>query len=237
MEPEQTYNIQRLPRDIQIEYIKNLSPIDLLYLYETNTYYRDLLDDHDVLNRLATYYQINVQITLFDDLIISLLAKLSPKEIYDLYIQYPFIEPYLNNLQITIKFYPLIKHVFEIKRVFEIKSVLEFQNTVINIKFFEIVNYINAKYGDKTNYIMLIFDNIYRRPISFIDNNIITDDIILRDAIIVRRGRKAIGKSCTVLRKFDILYILEKLNYNPEFYINTDRNELCKLIFETLNAQ
>jgi hypothetical protein len=94
------YNIERLPKDIQLEYLKELSVIDLINIYNTDKSFNKLLNDQYIINSLVTYYQLNnyqPQITTFKALIIAILSRLTPKEIYYLYNEYPFIEPYLND--------------------------------------------------------------------------------------------------------------------------------------------
>lgn len=97
-----------LPKDIKIEYLKKLSVVDLINLSNTDKSFNSLLKDEYIINSLVNYYKLNnyqPKIISFKELVTVMLSKLTPKEIYYLYTDYKFIEPYLDDLRITIKNY------------------------------------------------------------------------------------------------------------------------------------
>jgi hypothetical protein len=94
------YNIERLPKDVQLEYLKELSAIDLLNLYNTNNYFNKLLKNEDTIKSLINYYGLNnnqPKITTLMELIIGLLPRLTPKEIYCFHLMFYIIVIHLLN--------------------------------------------------------------------------------------------------------------------------------------------
>lgn len=54
----QYFNFSKLPKDVQMHYLSQLSPDDLINMYSTNIYFHDLLNKQYVLNYLIYIYNL-----------------------------------------------------------------------------------------------------------------------------------------------------------------------------------
>jgi hypothetical protein len=233
-----SYNIQRLPKDVQLEYLKELSPVELISLYNTDKYFNNLLRQQYTINSLIKHYQLNdydPKITTFKELIIVLFSKLNPKDIYYLYNKYPFIEPYLNDLRITVKFFPILSG-----RKFPIISDINYDiNKFISfnllIKLIDVIYTFNDINLDD---VMNKLNNVYDDPIEFDKNNnkiIMSHFIDLPRTLAYRRNAYRCNSKSLFYEEY--LYILEKLGHNVNLYTNKDKYELCNVIINTLIPQ
>ena len=102
----QDFNIKRLPKEIQVNYLTQLSIDELVYFYNVDTGYRNLLNNKYVIDQIAITNDVNLDKPLltFKELITRILWKLTPLEIYDLYVTNENLLPYMNDLRIISKY-------------------------------------------------------------------------------------------------------------------------------------
>ena len=90
---EDIYTLETFPIEIQIVILRNLSLIELLTLYGTSRWLRYIVSKKFIVKLLSigstdNWYQY----------VINSLSKLSPKQLYSLYQDYPLTRDYLNDL-------------------------------------------------------------------------------------------------------------------------------------------
>jgi hypothetical protein len=97
--------------DTYLPYIKNFLDLIVYILmttYSSNDDDREILENPDNLAILSNQLGLNHTAKKFYDLMVHILNMYTPTEIYNLYLVYPEVEPYLNNLTIMSKYFLLI---------------------------------------------------------------------------------------------------------------------------------
>ena len=232
----QDFNIKRLPKEVQVNYLTQLSIDELVYFYNVDTGYRNLLNNKFVINQLAEIYDVTMDkpITTFKELITQILWKLTPLEIYDLYMSNESLGEYMNDLRITAKYFVYLMS----RNLLLVEDILP---TKIDVVYKELNNILERKavlptmsgqickdtLRDKTlRGLIKVIDIAYKvEPKINLDGGYIE----IKNAVLnTRCNLNIVIKSTNGIPKFEMLNILEKWGFDPNDYSHLSKGELYK---------
>jgi hypothetical protein len=109
-------------------------------------------------------------------------------------------------------------------------------NNISFIKIYKLIEGVYLYYDIDINDAIAAVNEIYHSPV-IIDDASIKILTFLKTPESLQSGYLSFGfKYACTLRFLELLYILEKLGYDPNLYINNNENELCNIIINTLKS-
>ena len=91
------FNLLLLPIEAQVIYIQQLDIQELVLMYKLNHAYRNLLDSKYILELIADKFNLQ-EYNTFYDLVVDYIFRLTPYQIYLLYLTYPYLRYYIRDI-------------------------------------------------------------------------------------------------------------------------------------------
>jgi hypothetical protein len=204
--------IEQFPVEVQVNWFKNLTIVDLLSVYHVSQNLRHVLNRKDVIQFLSE----DKAIETWYNFVISKLSLLTPLQLYKLHSN-KNLKPYMNDLRITIKFVVFgMSFQFYRKRDFTMDDVIESLELFASKQRYPVASLITK------------IDKSYQQPVRFRDDKIIIDEPVTNSATQGKRG--VLGTNCGKLSRLVLLNILERTDHNIVEFINHNKSQLCIVV-------